>query len=293
MDASRIVWGTAQLNPNYGATNLVPAPIDTNGLKELSEELGSFGLRKVDTAPDYGDAEKRLGAISIQESFRVQTKWKLGRSKPRAQHQHSIKRLSSKKIWATLLHNPAVMSDIPDLRRLCVEFASWLLTGGCKLGFSIYTREELSKVLRLDLEGGVIQLPYNILSREVLESAEIRELKSRGYIVQVRSVLMRGMLTQANRLSKSKLLPAVESARKRLSELSTDFDVSAAGLLVYDALQNELIDEVVLGIASSRELDYLSDATSRQAAYSDAHTSLQDHVRALAPSARELNPLMW
>lgn len=287
------MWGTAQLNPNYKAGMIHQAPKNLDQVSSLSRRLSSLGLTKLDTAPDYANAERLLGESLAHTDFRLQTKWKLGEGSPERQHSASQARLGSNEIWANLLHDSNRLSSFSNAEEITRQFASWLSLSACRIGFSVYSLEEVRRVLRLGLHGGVLQIPYNILSRELLWSEEVLNLKSMGYVIQVRSLLMRGMLAESNRITKAAELPSVEAARDAVHSVCLEYKLSPGGLLMYDALMQNPVDEVVLGISSSAEVAYLAEVNAVSATYQDAHEHLSDLLRKIRPRAEELNPLNW
>lgn len=270
------------------------APKNVDAVKHLSKELLRIGLTKIDTAPDYANAEELLGEACDNRAFRLQTKWKLGSVSPEEQHVASQVRLGSNEVWANLLHNSDRLLSFPDPKKIIHEFAAWLGNRpSSRIGFSVYNLEEVRAVMSLELEGGVLQIPYNILSQELLWSEEVLSLKSKGYTVQVRSVLMRGMLTESRELTKAAQLPSIEAARQALHSVCSQHNIVPGGLLMFDALRQHPVDEVVLGISSPEEVAYLLEADAKSAIYPVAHEHLSNLLKQIKPSAEEVNPLYW
>lgn len=294
MGLSQIIWGTAQANPVYGASRTSTSPLELNDFRELASGLGSFGISKVDTAPDYGPAEELLGRTDVPKTFRTQTKWKLALGNPREQFKTSQKRLKTRDIWATLVHDSDSLTESPDVQSACEDFSKFLSQeANSRLGFSVYSMEELRAVNAFSLTNGVVQLPYNLLASTLINSEQVKELKSKGFTIQIRSIFMQGMLLANSPLKKATTLPTIERARISLAQVSAETGLSPSGILLFDALNQSLVDEVVVGLSALSETSYFRDFDQNLMSYAEAAQELRFRIRGFQPRQHETDPKQW
>jgi len=194
----KIALGTVQIGLPYGVAN--------QGGKVQVEEAGQvlFAARKagidtLDTAIAYGDSEAVLGTLDLS-GFNIISKlpempdtvtdvaaW------VECQFSGSLDRLNVSRLYALLLHRPqqllgergealyAALVALRDQGR--VE----------KIGISIYDPQELDAFegrMAFDL----VQAPFNVLDRRLVDSGWLARLHDRGVEVHVRSVFMQGLL---------------------------------------------------------------------------------------------------
>jgi aryl-alcohol dehydrogenase-like predicted oxidoreductase len=202
----RLVLGTAQLGLKYGVAN-------SAGMLEDGEAIGlvrkavAGGIRTIDTARAYGDAERRIGLAlqlssppatvvtkldpldriprdaepglavaaareSISMSFRALARERLDvLALHRAAHRHMWKGA----VWQLLLD---------ERRRGRID----------RLGISVQSPHEALQALE-DPDVGYLQLPFNILDNRWVETGVVDAMRERtDVIVHVRSVLLQGLL---------------------------------------------------------------------------------------------------
>jgi len=195
---TRFALGTVQFGLDYGIANAAGRVADAE-VGRILECARARGVDVLDTAIAYGDSEARLGAAGVS-SFAVVSKlpglpthtedvagW------VEAQVAGSLARLRQPRLYGLLLHRPADLLR-PSGDRLW-DGLRRVKDGGLveKLGVSIYDPSELDALAdRHALD--VVQAPFNVFDRRLLDSGWLHRLASRGVEVHVRSVFLQRLL---------------------------------------------------------------------------------------------------
>ena len=288
---SKIILGTAQLTRNYGAERLKTGQIPPNNPGLVLDRAFQIGIRSIDTAPVYGDAEHAISSHCDLNSIEIQTKWSFGKVPVARQLENSMQKLNSASLWSYLLHT-SVIDAGNGLSEELVTLRSALSEGRVnKIGFSVYSLEELDSILELGLRNGIIQLPFNPLMKDLLESEQIEQLVKLGFDIQVRSVFMQGMLTASSQLRNFHILPTIETARLAIKALSLELKVSPNALLVEYASRSKHSPRVVIGVSHHTELDLLVPSTPIYGA--DVVAELDRILANVKLSTYEANPMNW
>lgn len=198
LSTSRLALGTAQFGLNYGIANQL-GQIFIDDAATILDCAAAAGLDTLDTAIAYGDSEERLGQIGVN-------KWQIVSKLPRLpDHCHgvgawvhasvmsSLDRLKVSGLAGLLLHHPADLlgSQGEALYAAMHEMKSLGLVR--KIGISIYHPDELDtlpKRMAFDL----VQAPFNILDRRLIDSGWLGRFHDLGVELHVRSVFMQGLL---------------------------------------------------------------------------------------------------
>jgi aryl-alcohol dehydrogenase-like predicted oxidoreductase len=248
-----LVLGTAQLGLSYGATNTVGRPCDDDAAALLELAL-SGGIRTVDTAAAYGDAESRLGNLDFSTKFKVISKFQCTGDQPFDLEQH-LRRLRLQSIHGLLFHSASdlnsdegqkALDKLRDHKRLgLVE----------KIGFSAYSLEEIQNALGVFPDVDLIQVPGNALDFRILDSEIVHALSRRGVDIHVRSVFLQGLLlNQASDRIDPQHLHMLD-VLKEIEQSATSAGQSVIQFLVNQIRNHPHVSAVVLGASSANELD--------------------------------------
>ena len=263
MSSARLTLGTAQLGQPYGVANRrgIPTPKEVDTILETALELG---VRSLDTASDYGEAEARIGDFikrhASPASFAVCSKLpRIGTEpSPAAVEaivsdavESSLRRLGQDRIDCYLIHHA------DDLRHhgpaLAEALARQRERGRVdRIGVSVYSPDEAVAVLDYP-ELTVVQHPLNLLDRRLVSSGRLRELSSRGVVVHARSLLLQGLLT----LSPDELPRHVTHARPivmKLRELLAEYGVAPPDVALAFVGATEGIEQVIVGVDTPEQL---------------------------------------
>lgn len=262
---SKFTLGTAQLGFNYGINS--PGQPTEQESHEILKYAIANGINSIDTSPNYGNSERIVGEFIKQNKpgklFLI-TKLEaqdfpdiLWDDKDALLRIIKCKLIGScmniplAKISAYILHfadqafrdDGIILDILVKLKRQ--GFIKYI-------GTSLYTGKELERCID-DKRIDIVQIPFSILDRRLLESGLLRKAKERGLIIFARSVFLQGLVF----MDINKLPLKLKDAKKaiyRLQLLAYSYDMSVNELcLRYVLLINEL-DSIVIGIDSLEQL---------------------------------------
>lgn len=271
MSIRRISLGTAQLGAAYGIANQGGIP-SARTVNEILSLALCAGIRHIDTAPIYGEAEERIGRFvrerGASDSFEVCTKLsRLDDDPASLELTKSVYRAieSSLKNLAVPVLSELLIHDVELLHRYGRELIEALLSardrGWIKrIGVSVYGPEDLA-VLDDFPELEIVQHPLNVFDQRLLDSGCLEKLQSNGCIVQARSVFLQGLVT----LPEDALPRAVAHARDPLGRYLAL--LSESGLTAEEAallfVMSTDVDRVVIGTESAAQLRMNLEAISK------------------------------
>ena len=258
-DLGKIGLGTAQWGMEYG--------VSSSGLKTNSIEVSNIlsfaqkiGIRLIDTASLYGDAESVLGMQNIENFLLVTKTSQFAQStilstdidKMLIDFDNSLSHLKVDKIYGLLIHHADDLL-VPGGEFLINALMSLRDRGLVKkIGVSIYDPniiEILSK--RIDLD--IIQLPLNIFDQRAIHNGSLDFLNKLGIEVHVRSAFLQGLLLMPlNNVHKyfSKWYKLLSAWHKRCDLDGTTPLQSALGFVV----SQNAVDYCVIGLENLEQL---------------------------------------
>ena len=191
----RLVLGTATFHENYGITNKGGAS-DPRRYWQLLETCLDHGIKKIDTAAAYGEAERLLGEFGMSR-FAVITKVRCEESQAGKDLEgklvESLQRLKISRCYGLLLHNDQALSG-PHGEKIAEALRRLSRKGLAeKVGISSYdplSARTLSQKHGLHL----LQVPCNPMDRRVLEAGLLGQWAEEGVEVHVRSIFLQGLL---------------------------------------------------------------------------------------------------
>ncbi|MDC3387105.1 aldo/keto reductase [Schleiferiaceae bacterium] len=245
----KIALGTVQFGLDYGISN--------DKGKTNSEEVSKIlnvahleGIRLLDTAQAYGDSEKVIGRLH-ENRFRIVTKINPDEAEAKSAEvlvQHSLENLGVNSIYGLLFHsansaseNPKIVSQLKDLQKQGIIQ---------KVGFSVYTPNELSQLILKYGIPDIIQIPYSHLDQR-FERLAI-DLHEEGVEIHTRSTFLQGLFF----VDPEDLPDFFEPITPYLNRLrNTFFDsTQLAQALLNFSLSKDFIDHVVIGVNSESQL---------------------------------------
>ncbi len=250
--------GTAQFGSAYGIANRV-GEVSEDQIAEILAEAKLNGIKKLDTAPSYGNAEFKLGKYGVKD-FEITTK--VSKIPPEvddirghiiSEFYGSITRLRVNCIDTVLFHNE---KDLKGHRGyLAYQALHELQLQGLikKIGVSTYFSDDLEATLS-EYKFQTVQVPYSIVDRR-LEFFHSR-LSFQGLDIQARSIFLQGLL-----------LLQVDEAIKRCKAWGSkaalwnlflnENNCTAYDAALYFVLSNSNIETFVVGLDSLRQLHFL------------------------------------
>ena len=274
-----IILGTAQLTQQYG---VMARPRDErdHGPALLATAF-ERGIRTLDTAPTYGDAERCIGLHG--SAFALHTKLS-GGAEPAAQLEASLARLARESVDVLYLHDPDVVLDAQDPR---IAAAAALVGGGTEqLGASVYTREQFTAAVE-DPRISVVQFPLNVLDRRVSD-ADLRRAAKGGTRLVVRSALLQGLLGDPE-AALGQVRP-LDSALGAFGAACSDLGRSPVEVALQWVSARPGLSGVVLGAETPAQLEALITAA-------EAVPLTEEEVQLLAslqrPAEADVDPRGW
>lgn len=263
----QLCLGTAQFGLPYGITNTAGQVPEAEVAKLLSQLEGA-GVRCLDTAQAYGNAEEVLGRnLPKVHHLRVISKLpaqpqiaftEQDEASWEREFRLSCERLGLESLDALLLHAPAELSK-PGGNFL----ADWLFglrQRGLvqRLGVSIYTSDELEGVNPdlLDL----VQLPLSLYDQRLLRDGTVTRLRGSGTVLHARSLYLQGLLLTPAKKWPNWATPNVLRHHQRLEVLARERGCRLIDLALGFAKEQTELEAVVLGVCSTQELTQLRDS---------------------------------
>jgi len=277
----QLCLGTAQFGLAYGITNSA-GQVSEEAVAELLEQACNVGIRWLDTAQAYGNAEEVLGR-HLPNSHKFQLISKL-----KAQPQHafgpqdtelweqayqvSCQHLGVKRLHSLLLHAPA------DLRKPGGKYLQdWLLglrERGLvqRIGLSIYTAEDLEGVIPELLD--LVQLPLSLFDQRLLQDGTLAKLRARGTVIHARSLYLQGLLLKPAAQWPGWVSPEVLAHQHALESLALQRGSSLIDLALSFARDQTDLEGVVLGVCNVQELRELQAAWSATSPWEESEWRL-------------------
>jgi aryl-alcohol dehydrogenase-like predicted oxidoreductase len=259
----KIVLGAAQFGLSYGVANN-NGQVTTQELKKIIQLAKQANISKLDTAIVYGNSEKALGNIGISD-WNIITKIPEAPTEVRdikswvySETQNSLNRLNTSRLYAVMLHTTSILSS--DNAKEYWDALQELKQQGVvqKIGYSIYNPGELDEYYS-KYYPDIIQAPYNILDNRLKKSGWLQKLSDDAVEVHVRSVFLQGLLLMNKNQRPSYFKRWSELWQKWHSWLSLR-NITALEATLWFVLQEDLIDNVVVGVDSADHLQDILDA---------------------------------
>ena len=257
---NKIVLGSANFDQIYGIKKNF---IKEREIKKLFNFASKNKIKTIDTSPLYNKSERIIGLLN-NNRFKIISK--IPKPPKNIKRENikkwlkqnvmiSLKNLKIKKFECLLLHNAnSLLCKNGDeiykgIRNMKINgFTS-------KIGVSIYDFNVLDKILK-KFKFNLIQAPFNILDRRLVEKGWLKKLKKRKIEVHARSIFLQGIL-----LLKHNQLP------KKLIKLSKKLMVwenwlkknkfSSLQVCLSFVLNQRQLDGIVVGYNNTNQLNQI------------------------------------
>lgn len=192
--SARLSLGTAQWGNAYGATNEV-GRLSDEAISDIVAVAREWGITEVDTAANYGDAQRRLRPWAAD--FRITTK--VDASGDIGEQLFDVLRdLDVDAVDTLLLHYWDEADD--EARERAVRSLRRAVRDDLVVhaGVSVYDEAGVATAVtafdRARLPLGALQVPANVLDRRLDGSALLHDLALDGCDITVRSAFLQGVL---------------------------------------------------------------------------------------------------
>lgn len=273
----KLVLGTVQFGLQYGV-NSAGRPSE-DAVKGILVEAAKGGITTLDTSSAYGNSEEILGeCITPNENFKIVSKYPKGETPVGEMFNESLKRLKVDQLYGYLLHHFEVYKNNPTVWD---EFIALKKNGKVqKIGFSLYTPEELEFILKNGSPFDLIQLPFNIFDKKFLPY--MKELHEKGVEIHVRSTFLQGLFFK-DRNALPEKLQTMKKYLLQLDEFSMKSGLSISEIALNYNLQNPYIDGVLIGVDNVEQLQVNLDSVK------DTPIDIEIEVK----EQELLNPVNW
>lgn len=251
MSTPELALGTVQFGIAYGIAG-VAAPVTDAHAREILARAWDFGIRRLDTAPGYGDIESRLRAMIGNRDFSIVSKVPaIPVGGNRADHVRRSVETSRMRLGPQL--KGLLFHSGDDLGGADAEQLWAAAECGVPLGLSCYDASVLQAAAER-FPVAMAQLPGNALDQQV---AHLRP--SQPVEITLRSIFLQGLLVMPA-ASAAARVPAAADAVNRFHRFCRESRLSplAAALGLARGLKN--VDYCVVGVDSVAQLEEVAEA---------------------------------
>lgn len=283
-----LALGTVQFGMPYGIANRA-GKIENAEAGAIIRMARSHGVHDIDTAVAYGDSEEILGRLSITDFQTVSKLPPIPDDCPEPGdwvHQlvnGSLARLGLPQLRGLLMHRsddllkihgPQILKAVEELKReKKIE----------KFGISTYDPADAMRYL--DVLGiDIVQCPFNVFDRRLVNGQCLEKLTARKVEVQVRSAFLQGLLLMGRDEIPQKFSPW----SVLFSEWHTwlkEQGISAVSACLQFIRQFRQISLVIVGIDSTDQLQGILNA------WNQPGRDVPEKIQSNAPQL--INPSLW
>lgn len=277
MNTSKLILGTVQFGCEYGI-NSEGRPTGDQ-VREILHGCLENGIDRLDTSSAYGESEKVLGEeIENKKNFRIISKYPKCSLPVYKRLENSLHDLGVDSIYGYLLHHFNVYAGYPEIWK---DFIEQKESGKVQnIGFSLYSTDELDKIINDGISFDIVQIPYNIFDRQF--DPYLPKLADMGVKVHVRSTFLQGLFFK----DRDSLPPALKPLRKyliALDEYAVEHDMTVAEVALNSNIQNPYIDGVLIGVDNKKQL--MENIKAVRTVPIDFNPEIKEHEL--------LNPVNW
>jgi len=264
---SKIALGTVQFGIDYGI-NSMRGQVKPSEVEDILNYAHCQNINLLDTAPAYGNSEQVLGGVNVK-NFKVVTKTRHFENAEIGVHEieliekdftRSLVDLKQDSVYGVLVHNaddllkPGSDKIFDKLQELKQEKKIE------KIGVSIYDRNQLQAILE-NFEIDLVQLPFNILDRRLIDGGMLSILKNKGIEVHARSIFLQGLLLMSEQHRPDKF-NRWSGLWKIWHEWLNDNQITALEATIRHAISLPEISKVLVGVDTKDQLKEIITASS-------------------------------
>jgi aryl-alcohol dehydrogenase-like predicted oxidoreductase len=282
-----VILGTVQFGLNYGINN-TGGKVPVHEVHRILDYAYSKGIMTLDTAAGYGDSEEIIGdylASNPDKKFEIITKVNSSKISLKKQLHESLQKLKVDKVEVLMLHSFELYEKFKSqLPLFCQKNKGKFFN---ELGVSVYTNEEIG-VISSDPVIDRIQTPFNLLDNELKRRERYSDIKSKGKIIDTRSVFLQGLFFKKTDELPTNLYPLIKPLEK-LKKIAESKSLTMEELAIGYVVSMDFIDNVLIGVDSLDQLkdnlNILSNSISMQTVDEINMISIQND--------NLLNPSLW
>ena len=197
MDCRKIIIGTANFGMKYG---LGYKNVNQKEIKKILSFGKKNGIRTLDTAPSYKNAFENLRRNKIENWDIISKIPSIPKNIDNINHHiqkiffSNLKKINLSKIHTILIHDEKDILNVTKgkkILKILNHFKKEKLVK--RVGCSIYDSHKVKRVIK-NYDFDVIQCPYNIFDKRLVDSGLFRLLKKRKINIHLRSIFLQGLL---------------------------------------------------------------------------------------------------
>ena len=280
----KLALGTVQYGIKYGINNSNEIPSDLK-LQKIFKLAFDNRVDVLDTSPNYGTSEKRIGDLSKSE-FNIVTKVPFVENSKalREIFNKSLISLKTDFIYGYIFHDSDNLIRNPLLWEEMLKLKNEKKVN--KIGYSLYTPSQLDELLKKEIIPDIVQLPYSILDRKF--EPYFQHLKKLNIEIHVRSIFLQGLYFMEKNKIPQNLSPIVPHLMN-LHKICSDNKISMASLAINFVKENPNIDKIILGIDSEKQLSENISVMNQP-----LDKQIINYVKKIEVDEKELlNPVNW
>ena len=258
---NKLALGTVQFGLDYGISNS-KGQVQIEEVESILECAKKNSINILDTAASYGNSEKVLGKVGIND-FQVITKTvplKNGVDEVIKHFQKSLTFLNKSSVNGLLIHNinEIKCSNFNTLFKELTELKRQGLID--KIGFSTYTLEQVDFLLE-NFDFDLIQVPFNIIDNRLIQGGQLKTLNNKGVEVHARSVFLQGLLLMAKQ-NRHNYFKRWDALWKIWHEWLNDNQLTALEATTRYAVSMSGISKVLVGVDNVYQLEEIISAST-------------------------------
>jgi aryl-alcohol dehydrogenase-like predicted oxidoreductase len=259
MNITKISLGTVQFGMDYGI-NSTSGQVESSEVVDILNYAQQRGINLLDTAPSYGNSEQVLGISNIQ-NFQIVTKTRHFDQNTISDKDatllindlnQSLQLIKKKSVYGVLVHNANDLLK-PGADKIFRQLELLKEQGlASKIGVSVYSYEQLEIILN-NFDIDLVQLPFNILDRRLVDSGMFKMLKNKGVEIHARSIFLQGLLLMDMQNMASKF-DRWKDLWKIWYEWLNDSQITALEATIRHAISIPEISKVLVGVDTLDQL---------------------------------------
>lgn len=242
----KIGLGSVQFGTRYGIGNTT-GQTSAEEVTKILDRAYQYGIRTIDTASAYGNAEQILGDNDLKR-FKVISKFMpaSGGQSITDQLKLSLTHLQINSLHGFLAHRPLSLLENKNQWK---ELEHLKKEGKVeKIGYSLNAPDELKALLDKNMMPDLVQVPYNYFDNRFKE--QLIKLKVGGCEVHTRSAFLQGLFF----MKPGALPPFFSEVKNIIQNLQLVFSDKLPGALLKYVLSLDFIDKVIMGVENETQL---------------------------------------
>ena len=243
-----MILGTVELGLDYGVNNNSGKTTKKQAL-ELLDIAWNNGIRELDTAAAYGDAEEIIGYS--EHNFLIDTKLPVSISGERCADclSEACMKLKTNSLNILYLHSFEQVNNAEIVEFLREQKDKGIIK---QIGISIYEPSEMQYITKQLHYVDVIQFPFNVFDncRWVEQIQQAKEAQKKLY---ARSIFLQGLIFKDRHDNFIRSIGAIDYIES-LQKICKEADTSIAELACHYVLQEPHIDEIIIGCQTTNDV---------------------------------------